>query len=68
MRQEVAKMLYRIYDADTGALLQQPHDKEGSIPSPGESWPLESGVKTVVWAVLVGDPAKGEIFIAVWVR
>lgn len=61
-------MLYRIYDAETGKLLEQIHDKQGSIPGPGESWPLQTGSKTVVAANLFWDAKKDEVFIAVLVR
>jgi hypothetical protein len=61
-------MLYRIYDAETGKLLEQIHDKQGLIPSPGESWPLQTGGKTVVAANLFWDAEKNEVFVAVLVR
>ncbi len=61
-------MKVKVYDADTGELLDEAHDKGALPPEPGVSWPLPDGVKTVVDSVYVMNPWSGEIFIAVKVR
>lgn len=61
-------MRVEVYDADSRQLLDEASSEDTSLPKPDESWPVADGVKTVVEAVYVVNPAKGEMFIAVKVR
>lgn len=61
-------MGWKVYDADTGELLDQFEAPETALPKPGERWSLGDRVAAIIDAVYVLDPATGETFIAVKVE
>ncbi len=64
-----ASMKWKIYQAETGELLDDFEVKETLPPPPGERITLADGEKKkVIKAEPAGDAAKGKIYIAVKVR